>query len=377
MAPKNKNLTEKPEKEQEIDQIDSLLGDKRFKDTHYNDMETPKWLVSTGSIMLDYVLSHDGRMGIGSQILKIAGDEGTGKTSFCLGLAKNFQDVGENFFVVCFNAEGRLNDTIMNRSGLDLSPAKFKMIHCNIAETVFGLIRELVQKNEKNRRYCFIIDSLDALVRLEDNSKDFTESNRIAGVPLISKTFCKTTSLPITKGNHLLLITGQNISNIGGSAHGPKTISSGGKAVKFFSTTMLEVKPVWTETIIWENPNETKISDKGKRLGHYFQVEVKKAIAEKAGENIQVPIRHGASPGKAIWKEIEVQDLMIAWNLLKKGGMWYELAESLVKEVKDAGIELEKTKFQGERATLEFLEENPKFVDYMVDRFKRTLFNNS
>lgn len=383
MPPKTKDITitskdlkEKLGKEPEIEQIDALLNDKRFKDTHYNNIETPRWLVSTGSIMLDYALSHDGSMGIGSQILKITGDEGTGKTSFCLGLAKNFQDLGDNFFVVCFNAEGRLNDTIIHRSDLNLSENKFKMIHCNIAETVFGIVRELVQNNEKNRRYCFIIDSLDALVRLEDNSKDYTESARIAGVPLISKTFCKTTSLPITKGNHLLLITGQTIANIGGSVHGPKSISTGGKAVKFFSTTMLEVKPVWTDTIIWENPGAGKISDKGKRLGHYFQVEIKKAIAEKAGETLQIPIRHGSAPGKAIWKEIEIKDLMMSWDLLKGGAAGrYELAESLVKELTDNKIE-HQVKFVGESSILEYLEENPKFTNYMVDRFKKTLFNS-
>lgn len=373
----NTNETNLETVEKEFDQIDSLLNnDKRFKDTHYNNIETPRWLVSTGSIMLDYVLSHDGSMGLGSQILKITGDEGTGKTSFCLGLAKNFQDLGENFFIVCFNAEGRLNDTIMHKSDLNLKPNKFKMIHCNIAETVFGIIRELVQNNEKNRRYCFIIDSLDALVRQEDATKDYTESMKLAGVPLISKTFCRTTSLPITKGNHLLLITGQTIANIGGSIHGPKSISSGGKAVKFFSTTMLEVKPVWTETIIWENPGGTKLSDKGKRLGHYFQVEIKKAIAEKAGETIQVPIKHGSPPGQAIWKVVEIQDLMISWDLLKKGGAWYEMAESLSKELTENKIE-HKTKFQGDRGVLEYLEESPKLVEYMINRFKRTLFSHS
>lgn len=365
------------EKEPEIDQVEALLEDKRFKDTHFNYIETPKWIVSTGSIMLDYALSIDGKMGIGSQILKIAGDEGTGKTSFCLNLAKNFQELGDNFFAYYCNAEGRINDELIRRCAINTDKNKWFILHSNIAETVFGMIRELVQNNEHNRRYCFIIDSLDALVRFEDNSKDFTETAKIAGVPLISKTFCKTTSLPITKGNHLLLITGQNISNIGGTAHSPKTISSGGKAVKFFSTTMLEVKSVWTDTIIWENPSETTLKGKGKRLGHYFQVEIKKAIAEKAGEQIQVPIKHGAAPGQAVWKEIEVQDLMIVWGLIKReGAASYEMVESLIKELKDNKFDIEKVKFRTERTILEFLEQNPKLVDYMVDRFKRTLFSS-
>lgn len=373
--PKIKSTQEKIE---ELDQIRALLEDKRFKDTHFNFQETPKWLVSTGSIMLDYALSIDGRAGIGSQILKIAGDEGTGKTSFCLSLAKNFQDLGDNFFAYYCNAEGRLNDELIKRSAINTDKNKWFVLHSNTGETVFGMIRELIQDNPLNRRYCFIIDSLDAIVRLEDLSKDFTDCHKVAGVPLLSKTFCKTTSLPITKGNHLLLITGQNISNIGGSTNAPKTVVSGGKAVKFFSTTILEVKPVWTETIIWENPSGSSIKEKGKRLGHYFQVEIKKAIAEKAGEVILVPIKHNAPPGQALWKEVEIQDLMISWDLLKKGtGAWYELAESLIKELKDNKIEVEKVKFQGERVVLEYLESNKKLVDYMVERFKKTLFNNN
>lgn len=374
MPPRIRTI-EKEKKEEEIDQIDALLKDKRYKDTHFNFVETPRWTVSTGSIILDYHLSIDGKMGIGSQILQISGDEGTGKTSFCLGLAKNFQDLGENFFVFIANAEGRINDELIRKSGLNTDKERFRMLHCNIAETVFGMFRDLIQDNEKNRRYCFVIDSLDALIKLDDSEKSFSDAETIAGVPKLSKVYFRTTSLPITKGNHLLLITSQTVSNIGGSAHGPKTVGSGGKAVKFFSTTRMEVKPVWTDTVIWEKPNETKIQDKGKRLGHYFEVEIKKAIAEKAGEKIQVPIKHNASPGKAIWKEVEVQDLMVAWDLLKKGASgWYEMAESLVKELEENKIENTKTKFQGERAVLEYLESNPKLVEYMVERFKKTLF---
>jgi len=287
---------------------------------------------------------------------------------------KNFQDLGENFFGVPFNAEGRLNDELIRRSGLNTSPDKYRMIHSNTAETVFGIIRDLIQDNPKNRRYCFLIDSLDALVRMEDLEKEYTESHKIAGIPFLSKTFCRTTSLPITKGNHLLLLTGQTVANIGGSPHGPKTVSSGGKAVKFFSTTRMEVKPVWTETIIWENPSGTSLKDKGKRLGHYFEVEIKKAVAEKAGEKFAIPIKHNALPGKAIWREIEIQDLMLTWDLLKKTGAWYELAESLDKELTENGIDHE-SKFHGERAVLEYLESNQKMVDYMIDRFKKTLFS--
>ena len=366
---------DKPQ-EEEIDQIDALLLDKRFKDTHFNFLETPRWIVSTGSIMLDYALSIDGKMGIGSQILKIAGDEGTGKSSFCLNIAKNFQELGGNFFAYYCNAEGRLNDELLRRLAINTEKDKWFVLHSNIGETVFGIIRELIQDNPKNRRYCFIIDSIDAIVRLEDSSKEFTDLHKIAGVPLLSKTFCKTTSLPITKGNHLLLITGQNISNIGGGPGSAKTVVSGGKAVKFFSSTMLEARSVWTDTIIWENPSGTSIKEKGKRLGHYFQVEIKKAIAEKAGEQILVPIKHNANPGEAVWKEVEVQDLMIAWGLLKRGtGAWYEMAESLIKELKDNKIEVDKVKFQGDRAILEYLESNKKLVDYMSQRFKKTLFN--
>lgn len=368
MAPKTKI------EEKEVDQIDSLLESKLYKDTHFNNkLISEPWTVSTGSILLDYALSIDGKMGISSQILQIVGDEGTGKTSFCLSLAKNFQDLGENFFFVPFNAEGRLNDELIRRSALNISKEKYRMIHSNTAETVFGIIRDLIQNNEHNRRYCFLIDSLDALVRLEDLEKNFIENHKIAGIPFLSKTFCRTTSLPITKGNHLLLLTGQTVANIGGSAHGPKTVASGGKAVKFFSTTRLEVKPVWTDTIIWENPSATTLKEKGKRLGHYFQVEIKKAVAEKAGESIQVPIRHHAPPGKAIWKEIEVQDLMLIWGLLKKKGAWYEMAESLVQELTEKGI-AHKTSFQGEKNITEYLESNSPLVEYMTERFKKAMF---
>ena len=81
--------------------IKSLLGDKRFKGDHYNDLERVDWVCSTGSLQLDLFM--DG--GIRPGVLRLSGEPESGKTSFALNIAKLFQQQIPNGFVFYINAE--------------------------------------------------------------------------------------------------------------------------------------------------------------------------------------------------------------------------------------------------------------------------------
>lgn len=358
--------------------IKSLSKDPRFKGTEYNDMDAPDWRVSTGSIILDSVLSTDRKEGIGSQIVKIYGPFGAGKTSFLLNIAKNFQKLGPNYFVFIVNAEGRITDKLLEQAGISKNPSQYHMEHGQQAEAIFSKIRILMMDNNQKPKkdyvhFCVLIDSMDALIKKEDMEKIDTEgydSNlRVGGNAVISKTFLKSASLPITAGKHLLLLTGQVITNINASKNQKKTLPSGGVGAQYFSSTMLEVKKAWTNTKIWEGEKE---------IGHYFELLIEKtANNQRAGETVLVPIKKDFKPGEAVWREVEAKDLMLQWGLIKKGGMGrFEMSETFSKELAENKIDHEE-KFHGEGKIISHLEENEPLLNYAIDKLKKLLFTSN
>ena len=60
--------------------------------------------------------------------------------------------------------------------------------------------------------------------------------------------------------------------------------------------------------------------------------------------------------------------------MLSKAGAWISLDKTLLDELGQQGYTVEE-KFQGEESLLKFLEENPKVVDYLFDKFKTNLQN--
>lgn len=374
---KDKEVNESEEGGNWVQQrIAGLAKDPRFKGSDFNDMDVADWRVSTGSLKLDSALSTDGKEGIGPQIVKIYGPFGAGKTSFLLNIARNFQKLGPNHFVFVVNAEGRITDKLLEQAGIDKNPAQFHMEHNQQAEAVFSKIRILMMENNQKPKkdytyFCVLIDSMDALIKKEDSMKideaGFDSNLRVGGNAVISKTFLKSASLPITAGKHLLLLTGQVITNINASKNQKKTQASGGVGAQYFSSTMLEVKKAWTNTKIWDGDKE---------IGHYFELFIEKtANNQKAGDTVMIPIKRDFLPEKAVWKEVEVKDLLLEWGWIKKAGQGrFEISESYAKELIDNKVSFEE-KFHGESKIVTHLEENQPLLDYSVGKLRKALFS--
>jgi len=168
--------------------IDDFLTDKENKKYHYNHYQDDDYKISSGSINLDLALGG----GFPSGAHRFTGVNEGGKTSCALTVAKNFQKhFGEKGMVVYVRSEGRLSPELLNRCGIDQSPERFFKFDCNIFEKVFQLIRTLVEENPDDKKYLFIIDSVDALCRIGDFDKPFDESEQVAGGALVTSVFLK------------------------------------------------------------------------------------------------------------------------------------------------------------------------------------------
>jgi RecA/RadA recombinase len=354
--------------------IKSLLQDKRFKGDHYNNLEKINWICSTGSLQLDLFL--DG--GIRPGVLRLSGEPEGGKTSFALSVARIFQETIENGFVFYINAEGRLTDELIKRSGLSTDEDKWCCLDSNILETSLGMIRELIAENGKGEdkdryRYLFIVDSTDALIKKADFSKSFEDGQKVAGSAVIFSHMGKATSLPLTKNGHALMVLSQTrhkmAMGMGGASAG--TTQSGGKALNFYSSVIAEIKPLWTNLYIWENPSGASIDAKGKRIGHQFVLKFTKTRNEKTGQIVEIPIKYGTKGEGAIWTEHEVMNLCLQFEFLhKKNAGWFEFDAELIEEAEEIEI---KPKHQGLNNLIKYLEENEEITQFLVKKFRQLL----
>ena len=218
-----------------VDQINKFLDNKDNKKYHYNHFKEEDYKISSGSLNLDLALGG----GFPSGAHRFTGVNEGGKTSCALSVAKNFQDhFGNDGMIVLVKSEGRLSPEMLSRSGIDVSEDKLFVFDCNIFEKVFELIRNLVFENEDNKKYMFIIDSVDALCRINDIDKPFHESEQVAGGALVTSVFLKKMVLPITKMGHMMILTSQVrvevSSNPYASRGGPKSKQAGGNAIKHY-----------------------------------------------------------------------------------------------------------------------------------------------
>lgn len=348
------------------EKIAKLLKDKDYEKHHYNNNEEVNWVCSTGSIGLDIFM--DG--GLTPGIFRLSGEPESGKTSFALNCCKIFQDTVEKSFVFYVNAEGRLNNILMERSGIDDSEDKFFRLDSNMLEPSLGMIRELITDNPNGYRYLFVLDSTDALCRVDDLKKDFKDGQKVAGSAVTFSFAGKSLSLPITRYGHAMIILSQTRTkmNTTGYGAGGGTTVSGGKALGFYSSSMAEIQPLWTDLYIWENPKEQKIANKGKRLGHYCVMKFTKTRNEKTGQTVSIPVRYSQNGG-SIWREYEVFSLLLQFEFIKKSAAWYVFSDDIVKEAEEAGLEL-KQKHNGERTCIDYIGAEEKLLDFLSNKMR-------
>jgi len=371
-------VKEKEESSEEKRDIKFLIGDylKKNQTDHYNFEESHDYKVSSSSLLLDIeVMPSPG-------IVRLTGSAACGKSSCALSYIKNFLKE-PNRRAIYFKNEGRLSNEIRIRSGVnfttnfdEFADGKCLIIQSNIFEFCFGLVRELITKND-GTKFMFCFDSADAMVRKIDEVKSLSESETVASGALISSVFFKKTALALAKRGHIAIFISQYRSAIKINQYEKQAPrqgdASGGAALAHYSSLVLSFQPRNNEDYIRENPN-----DKNSRvLGHYAKCIIEKSDCEKYKIPLRYPIRYGRSGGNSVWVELEIRCLLQQWSLVTTKGAWTYVSEELKNELLEAfanddTIEIP-DKFNGISALDTYLEENPKIVNYLFDKFKKLI----
>ena len=357
----------------------NLVGNflKNNKEDHFNYEEQVSYRVSSGSLEFDHHL--DG--GFGPGLHRFVGMNEGGKTSASLEVMKNFLKMPKSK-AVYFKAEGRLSDEMIKRCGV-----KFVSTHeeweegtcfvfeSNIYETVVDLMRQLVSSNEEKNKYCFVLDSVDGLIKKADNAKTFEESSQVAGGANIAATFMKKMSIALGKRGHLAIFVSQVRADIKLDPYSKapirQTTATGGNALLHFANWIIEFEPRFGGDQILLNPSVKKMDPKtNPAIGHYAKVVVKKSPNEKTNTRISYPIRYGRTGGNSIWVEKEVVGTLEAWEFIKKAGAWISITEDFREVLSEGGFELPE-KVQGENKLFSLIEDDSALCQYLVAYFKK------
>lgn len=190
-------------------------------------------VISTGSLGLDIAL------GIGGlprgRICEIYGPESSGKTTLALHLAAETQK--QNGTVVFIDAEHALDIGYARRLGVDTSKLLVSQPDCG--EQALEICESLVVSGSVD---LVIIDSVAALTPKAEIEGEMEDQQPGMQARLMSKALRKLTAIT-SKSNCLILFVNQIRMKIGVMFGSPET-TSGGNALKFYSSVRLDIRRI-------------------------------------------------------------------------------------------------------------------------------------
>lgn len=251
---------------------------------------------STGSVGLDIAL------GVGGlprgRVCEIFGPESSGKTTLALHLAAEVQKAGGT--VVFVDAEHALDISYAKKLGIDTSKLLVSQPDCG--EQALEITETLISSGSVD---LVIIDSVAALVPRAEIDGEMGDQQPGMQARLMSKALRKLTALT-SRYNCLILFINQIRMKIGVMFGSPET-TTGGNALKFYSSVRLDVRRI------------ASIKDNTDVTGNRVRVKVvKNKIAPPFKETeFDIIFNEGISSIG------EIIDLGVDKGIIDKSGAWY------------------------------------------------------
>lgn len=289
-------------------------------------------VISTGCISLDMAL------GVGGlprgRVIEIFGPESSGKTTVALhAIAQAQKEGGMAAFI---DAEHALDPLYARRLGVDIS--NLLVSQPDNGEQALEITEALVRSAAID---VVVIDSVAALVPRAEIEGEMGDSHVGLQARLMSQALRKLTA-HISKSNTVVIFINQIREKIGIVYGNPET-TTGGRALKFYSSIRLEVK------------KGDPIKQGTEQVGSRTRVKVVKNKVAPPFKTTEFDIMYGTG----ISKEGDVLDMGTDLDIIQKSGSWYAF------EGERMG--------QGRENAKDFLKSNPEVYNICVERIKAKL----
>lgn len=303
------------------------LGD----NTHLN-VET----IPSGSLGLDLAL------GVGGiprgRIIEIYGPESGGKTTVALHMVAEVQKQGG--IAGFIDAEHALDPVYAKSIGVDID--NLYISQPDTGEQALEITETMVRSTAMD---IVIVDSVAALVPKAEIEGDMGDSHVGLQARLMSQALRKLTGV-IGKTSCSVIFINQLREKVGVMFGNPET-TTGGRALKYYSSVRLEVR------------RGEQIKKDGEPVGNRTKIKVVKNKVAPPFRSTEVDIIFG----EGISREGEILDLAAEENIIVKSGAWYAYEGSKIG--------------QGRENAKGYLKEHPEVLAEVEQKVRDKYFNGS
>src|SRR5258706_2621017 len=256
----------------------------------------PVSVISSGSISLDAAL------GVGGlprgRVVEIFGPESSGKTTLALHVIAQAQKLGGTAGFI--DAEHALDPAYARKLGVDVD--NLIVSQPDYGEQALEITGALVASGGID---IVVIDSVAALVPKAELDGEMGDSYMVLHARLMSQALRKLTGA-VARTNTLLIFINQIREKIGVMFGNPET-TTGGRALKFYSSVRIEVR------------RATAIKDGDTVVGNRTKIKVVKNKVAAPFRDVEVDILYGAG----ISREADLLDFGAAQGVVEKSGSWF------------------------------------------------------
>ena len=292
--------------------------------------------IPTGSLALDAAL------GIGGvpkgRIIEIYGPESSGKTTLALHILAEAQKMGGE--VAFVDAEHALDPVYAAALGVDID--NMLVSQPDTGEQALEITDALVRSGAVD---AVVVDSVAALTPRAEIEGEMGDAFVGLQARLMSQALRKLAGT-INKTNCVVIFINQLRMKIGVMYGNPET-TTGGNALKFYSSVRLDVRRV------------ESIKEGSNVIGNKTRVKVVK-------NKVAPPFREAVFEilyGQGISKWGELVDLAVEMDIVQKSGSWFSMGEDRIG--------------QGKESVKTFLQANPEIAEQVEEKVRENLLKAS